>query len=314
MRIALFIGLLFGALALHAADGAPLKKAGDFHLKRARYGAAVVTEGNFIYIAGGADRGEYFGDLERFDTTSHQVVRMTDQLIARRYLSAALVDHKIYLLGGWGNAPGLTEPVTRMEVFDLATGKITLGPPPPTPRAHAAAIVRQGKIYLIGGQSVGRGDHLVQTNAVEIFDPATNRWTPGPAMPSARDTAAVLVQDFIMVPGGFAANAAQAKVEYFLPQQNAWQSLPDLSRRTSAHSVAFLGEHLFLFGNYGAPGEVLAYHLKTRTSRLIKPGYTPAYHTAATVNGDRLYVIGGTTDREGEASDLIQVFALSAAK
>ncbi|MCX6950820.1 MAG: hypothetical protein NTV51_01340 [Verrucomicrobia bacterium] len=246
---------------------------------------------------------------------SHRVVTITDELIPRRYLAAAVVDHKLYVIGGWDSTPGRQpEPVSRMQIFDLATGKITLGPPPPTPRAHAAAVVHQGKIYVIGGQAVVRASALVQTGQVEIFDPATGQWTSGAPMPTPRETAATRVGDFILVPGGFAANAARANVEYYMPLKDAWQVLPDLRQRMSACSVVFLGDHLFLFGNYGTPSEVLAYHLKTRTSRLIRPGYTPVHHTSAVVNGGQIYVVGGNTDRDGRASDLIQVFALTPPK
>lgn len=309
------LGLLTPAFTSRAAEPEPLAKVGEYRLKRARYGAAAVSEGDYVYVIGGTDRNEFFGSIERFDVKSHRVVTITDALIPRRYLSAAVVDHKIYILGGWDNTPGVQpEPVSRVEIFDLATGKITFGPPPLLPRSHAAAIAYQGKILLIGGQAVVRASALVQTNQVEIFDPATGQWAKGRSMPTPRETAAALVGDFILVPGGFAANAARAAVEYYLPQKDAWQTLPDLCQRMSACSVVFLGDHLFLFGNYGAPSEVLAYHLKTRTSRLIRPGYTPVHHTAAVVNGGQVYVIGGNIDRDGNASDLIQVFALTPPK
>lgn len=292
-----------------AAEPEPLVKVGDFHLKRGRFGAAAVAEGDYVYVLGGGDRAEFYGDIERFNVKTHAVVRITDELIPRRHHAAAVVNHKLYIFGGWNNAPGFAEPEPRVEVFDFATGKLSVGAPMPTPRAHTAAIARQGAIYTIGGEGVLRNNTLVEMNLMEIYDPTANAWRQGPPMPTPREAHAALVADFIMVAGGYSAHAAQAKVEFFLPQENEWRALPDLGEAVSACSVAFLGHHLFLFGNFGSESHVVAYDLRNRTSRLIKPGFKPARHTAAVAHNGFIYVVGGNIDPDLDSYDNIQVFA-----
>lgn len=91
--------------SIRADSAAPLVKVGNYSMIHGRYGAAVVSDGDFIYIIGGAERDNFFGDIERFDVRTHQVTRLTDKLIRRRYHGAALLDGKIYIVGGQSEDP-----------------------------------------------------------------------------------------------------------------------------------------------------------------------------------------------------------------
>jgi hypothetical protein len=295
--------------AFSAEAGEPLARVATFHLKHPRYGATVLADGEYLYVVGGSQRRELITNIERVHAQTGQSVKITDELIPRHYAAAAIVNRKIYIFGGWTHGQRLGDPDGRVEVFDLATGRITQVARMPKPRAHMTAVVRDGKIHLIGGQMRSK-DSLVQTSVMEIYNPATDRWYDGPPMPTPRETRAVLVGDFILALGGFAGNAAVAKVELYVPGENAWKSLPDLTRRVSAHSAAFLGEHVFLFGDYGSLSSVVAYNLKQRTSRPIKPGLDGTRHSTAVTHNGRIYVVGGATDEEGLAMDLVQVFEL----
>jgi hypothetical protein len=287
----------------------PLSHVATFHLRQARFATAALTDGQAIYVVGGTDHHELIGTVERLDPLTGATTLISDKLIPRNFGSAALVAGKIYTFGGWTHGTTLGDPDARVEQLDLATGKVTLMHAMPKPRTHMAAVVRQGRIYLIGGNLVSRGA-LVQSGMMEIYEPATDRWSDGPPMPTPREAHAALVGDFIVAPAGYAANAAVAKVEMFVPAETQWKALPDLRQRVSACAVGFLGEDLFLFGDYGSLGQVLAYNLRDRSSRAIKPGFDGVRHAAAVVVGRRIYIIGGTRDQDNVAVDLVQVFEL----
>ena len=289
-------------------------KVGNYHLKNARYGSAVVADGNGVYVIAGNDGREYLGDIERFDINTHEVVRLTDRLTARRYHGAVVVDGRIYVIGGESVPPLCvhvqSEPA--VDIYDLSTGAISHGAPLPTPRSNAAVVLFKGRVYVIGGSLMDR-QVLAQTGLVEIYDPATDRWSTGPAMPTARECRAAVVNDRILVPGGYRAHARLACVEFLVPSENAWKQLPDLCERVSACSVASLGSQLFLFGNYDAEKDVVAYDLRAHTSRVFHPGFLPVRHTAAVSHGGRIYVVGGVLSVASvTAFDDIQVFALAA--
>ena len=91
-----------------------------------------------------------------------------------------------------------------VEVIDLATRKVTHAPKMPDARALFACVVRDGKIYIVGGQRPYRfSETTARTNTVKIFDPATNKWSDGVPMPTPRETLGVLVDGgVIVVPGG----------------------------------------------------------------------------------------------------------------
>jgi hypothetical protein len=134
-------------------------------------------------------------------------------------------------------------------------------------------------------------------------------------MPTPRETKAVVVTGFIITAGGYREPVARTEVEMFVPEANAWKALPPLSRKTSANTMVFLGEHLFLFGDYYDRHTVLAYNLRTRKSEVYRiPGYTGMRHATTVVWRERIYVIGGNvTTESGNESDLIQIFALNPA-
>jgi hypothetical protein len=170
-----------------------------------------------------------------------------------------------------------------------------------------------GKLIFVGGVRLA-GRAAAQTNLNEVYEAGNDRWSPGTLMPTPREANAVVVGDFVMLPGGRLHGSSVTNVEFFIPAQNSWMTLPALSKGMGAGSVAFLGNHLFLFGSFGAESQVLAYDLRTRTSRVIKPGFKPARHTAAVVSGNRIYVVGGNVNPEGDALADIQVFALAEPK
>ena len=98
------------------------------------------------------------------------------------------------------------------------------------PQAHlwqaAATLGNDGRIYLIGGEGSGASDPL---NLVQIYNPATNSWTTGSPMPTARYGLGVVKGPggFIYAIGGRNSSADGAEldvVEVYDPVTNTWSS------------------------------------------------------------------------------------------
>jgi hypothetical protein len=116
-------------------------------------------------------------------------------MILRLLVFAALT--LIALACGGDSDPSPT--ATPAEPADTATRALTATPagtaddaprrgtwrtlaPMPTPRSEVAVAAVGGKIYVIGGFE---GDGST-SDAVEVYDPATDTWTQAPSLPEPR--------------------------------------------------------------------------------------------------------------------------------
>jgi N-acetylneuraminic acid mutarotase len=95
---------------------------------------------------------------------------------ARSGLGVAVVDGKIYAIGGYNSTALITN-----EMYNPSTDTWTTKTPMPTARYDVGIAVVDGKIYVIGGNT--RYDSWTTTN--EVYDPATDNWETKTSMPVA---------------------------------------------------------------------------------------------------------------------------------
>jgi hypothetical protein len=171
--------------------------------------------------------------------------------------------------------------------------------------------VRVGRnVYLCGGtrKIVNKVSQWPDT---DIYDLVTDKWSKGPPMPMPRESSGAYVGEFIVVPGGYRANGADDRVDFLVPGENAWRTLPHLAHKVSAHATVFLGNFLFLFGDYTKLDSIVAYDLRTRTTLDVRADFKGARHAAAVAVENVIYVFGGNTSREAGESNLIQAFTIN---
>jgi N-acetylneuraminic acid mutarotase len=166
----------------------------------ARDGLASGVVNGKIYIIGGIVSGEDFGSsiisdaAEEYDPATDIWTIKAPMPTARSFHAAAVVDGKIYVLGG-NTEPNFFNHVDIVEEYDPATDVWTTKAPMPTARSFLAAAVIDGKIYALGGD----GGNTV----VEEYDPATDTWTTKTPMPTGKnDFAASAENNKIYVMGG----------------------------------------------------------------------------------------------------------------
>ena len=109
-------------------------------------GKLYVAGGGTYYIVDGTQRTRHHYVLEIYDPATESWSAGADMLTARSGACAAVVEGKLYVIGGT-SGPLLD----LVEVYDPATNTWTSVAPMPTARAAAAAVVLDGKIYVIGG-------------------------------------------------------------------------------------------------------------------------------------------------------------------
>ena len=83
------------------------------------------------------------------------------------------------------NISGRPPGGSAFEVYDPATDQWERLPDLPTQRNHLAMAAVNGRIIVAGGRT-GPGAMAERVDVVEIYDPATGRWTRGAPLPAPR--------------------------------------------------------------------------------------------------------------------------------
>jgi N-acetylneuraminic acid mutarotase len=171
--------------------------------------------------------------------------------IARGGLGVAVVDGKIYAIGGIiGN---LT--VNNNEQYDPVINQWTVKAPMPTARTGFAIAVYNHKIYVIGGK-VGGG--FVGNN--EVYDPSTNTWETRASMPTPRsDFSACVVVDKIYLIGGqkYSSNdpffAGTSVNEVYDPANDSWSAKAPVPMAVYGYASATLNNKIYIVGGSMSP-------------------------------------------------------------
>ena len=160
-----------------------------------RWHGAVLHERK-IYVLGGFTRiiptPNYFeSSVEIIDLASRKITLATEMPVARAHFGCALVDGKIYAIGGVIQRGTNRINTETTDVYDIATDKWTAGIPLPAPRQVVAAVV-DGSIIVPGGYT-GYTDQTAVAD-VELFNLREKTWRSLPPLcqPVAAHALAVL--------------------------------------------------------------------------------------------------------------------------
>jgi N-acetylneuraminic acid mutarotase len=170
---------------------------------------------------------------------------------ARSAHAAAVVDEKIYVIGGLTTVGA--PPLAIVEVYDPATDIWQRKADMPTPRGMLGASVVGGKIFVIGSFLFPSGPVLP---VVEMYDPQTDTWTRKANMPTARGgLSCSTVRGRIYAVGGRNASAVFATVEEYDPASDAWAKRADMWSSDSQNpdkrfgfSTSVLNDQIYAIG------------------------------------------------------------------
>ena len=83
----------------------------------------------------------------------------------------------------------------------------------PRPVSQAVAITVVGRLWLLGGGAT-------PANQVDVYDPATNAWSAGPAFANPRRLHAAAIDpltEWVFLAGGYETTAPAGNMEMFEP-------------------------------------------------------------------------------------------------
>ena len=139
-----------------------------------------------------------------------------------------------------------------------------------------------GRIHAISGRIINT-DGAVPTH--EVYDPATNKWTPAAPLPTARDHVGIAVDGKIHIYGGRKSNAVKGRVGLHHvcdPGSDKWGEaapMPVFGQQRHLRAVS------------------RAYDPKTDRWRLLAPIPVERHAQAAAVAGNKPYMISQRLDR-----------------
>lgn len=225
---------------------------------------------------------------------------------ARAGVALANSSGSLYAIGGYDLVP---QDV--VERYDPSTNRWETRAPLPSPRWGAtAAATADGRIYVFGGRDDTEGKALSEFATTFIYEPASNSWTEGPALPYKRSgaTAATGVDGSIFVIGGSSSNdpdrittayaVLTARVDKLDPVSGTWTigARMPTPRNWAASTLGLNG--IYVIGGLGedgrASGIVEIYDSASDSWSSAATASMPRFlHGAATDQQGRIYALGG---------------------
>ena len=231
-----------------------------------RVAPQVAVFSNEIYVFGGYDRKgpggalRYKKTVEMYDIATDTWTKKRDMPTLRHAVMTAVVDGKIYVIGGNVHDKKLGREVATglVEVYDPLTNRWEKRADMPTERGATDAVVVAGKIYVIGGYNWQWGpltDKFV--TSIEEYNPKTDQWQQLPDMPMLKFMfASVVVNNEVYTIGGAKTPGGNriariSDVDVYNPTTNKWREVEPLSIPKSTLAVVVKGTIYAVGGNLG---------------------------------------------------------------
>jgi N-acetylneuraminic acid mutarotase len=261
---------------------------------RSEIGAAVA-DGQLFVLGGGIGDAQKLNEV--LDLGSGQWRSGAPMPRGLNHHGVAALNGRVYVFGG-SDENG--RPTSTAQEYDPPTSSWRVLAEMPTPRSSPGVAALNGLLYVVGG--IGARN----TPVVEIYDPATDTWTSGPALGVARDHF-VLVESGgrLLAIGGRIGNLARNvdTVEILEPVAASWTYGAPMPGPRSGFAGGVVNGVVYVFGGEDPTqtyGDVFAYDVASDSwSEGLAPMPTPRHGLAAVEVGGRIHAIGGGTSPGG---------------
>lgn len=175
------------------------------NLPKVRFGGGMAYVNGFLHFFGGTDASRNVAQADHWklnlNSSNPQWTAAAPMPFPGDHLSHAVVNGKIYVMGGEHDHGKSYVQHDYTFRYDPATDRWTRLADMPTPKSHfeGATLVINNKIYAIAGQV----DKELLTGESAVYDIATNKWTLGTPFPEKRKgVAAGILNNKIFLSGG----------------------------------------------------------------------------------------------------------------
>ena len=238
-------------------------------LPRGTDNVVLLAAGGRLYALG----GEAGTAVQVFDPAT-QAWTNGPALPSVRFASAAAVlGTRLHVAGGWNANNTASASLNTQVVFDPATQAWDVAASMATARNAAAAAVLSGRLHVLGGRSPGiRANDQQSLAGTEVYDPATDRWTAGAPLPTARAglAAAVLGGRLYALGGEATPGGVSHAVERYDPASGAWTALTAMPYRSHGLGAVAVGDAIYVLGGFTGASDAVG----TESAALYR--YQPA--------------------------------------
>lgn len=218
---------------------------GPLNAPRVFHAALALADGR-VLVSGGVNgrdpQGQPVSDTaELWEPSTGRFRPVVQRMSAGRaaHTMSLLPDGRVLVLGGHGN-PGETRAA---EVFDPRTERFTPLAATFAPRAHHAAHVdAQGRVVVLGGESLDANGQPVPLASVLRFDPASGHFATLPALREPRSGAGTVLLpsgQVLLLGGVSAAGRHSSTAERYDPAAGG-QAIAALDSPRAWHTVTRL--------------------------------------------------------------------------
>jgi Galactose oxidase, central domain/Kelch motif len=165
--------------------------------------------------------------------------------VARTEVAGAVWDGKIAVAGGF---PSPDQAVERLDLFDVASGTWSVGPPLPHQYDHSSLAELGGRLYVVGGYTGGLSN---PTNEVWSLGPGEQAWTDEPDLATRRG--ALASGKLVAVGGVDELGNVLSSTEIFTPG-TGWSPGPNLSKPREHLAAAGAGDKVYAIAGRNPDG------------------------------------------------------------
>ncbi|MDB5295917.1 MAG: Kelch repeat-containing protein [Phycisphaerales bacterium] len=219
-------------------------------------GVAVGTTIWFVGNYDGNHPGPGSSKVWKYDTVKNTWSRGPDLPAQRGAGGTALVGSTLYFVGGMDKSRTINEANMWSLDLSMPSPAWQAKPSMPTARNHLSVVALNGKVYAISGQR-GQEEAQVALKAVEVYDPATNKWTKLKDMPGARTHATegvfVYAGRIVIVGGEIGFNKPQRELWAYNPSSDSWSVMGYLPSARSTTVAAALPDGRVIVSTGNSP-------------------------------------------------------------
>ncbi|MEZ2127593.1 MULTISPECIES: Kelch repeat-containing protein [unclassified Sinorhizobium] len=269
----------------------------------------LTSTGGKIYVLGGYPAGRVsVKTVQIYDIATDTWTRGPDLPEVNNHGMAAAYEDVIYLFGGQTDPQtAYVDTVYSLDTRKGANARWEERSRMPTKRSAGAAVVHEGKIYVVGGRPPRGHDFAV-------YDPRADSWETLPDLPSQRNHIAAQVIDGKIhvfggrLGGGFMSDKTAAH-EVYDPGTRQWTvAAPMLKPRSGINSAIAYG-CVHVWGGEEEAGVFPDHDIYNprRDSWSKLPNMPIPVHgvTGATFAEGLIYVTGGGTEVGGNSGSLL---------